>query len=176
MKVRVEVADRKAEMVALYKRSFPKVASDLSRRGATFEETKDLFNDAVLIMYERAVAGKPEPLSEASYLTGVARHLWYRRYRASKETALVPDPGLIAEVEAFEQPSSGKLLRLMQTAGRRCLDLLQAFYYERLGLAEIAREFGYSGVRSATVQKYKCLEKIRDHVKERGEGYEDFLE
>ena len=30
---------------------------------------------------------------------------------------------------------------------------------------EIAGHFGYRSIRSATVQKYKCLEKVRDHVK-----------
>jgi hypothetical protein len=32
------------------------------------------------------------------------------------------------------------------------------------------------GVRSATVQKYKCMEKIRETIKDRSLVYEDFIE
>jgi len=45
------------------------------------------------------------------------------------------------------------------------MDLLQAFYYFKTPMREIAEEFGYRSERSATVQKYKCLEKVRDTVK-----------
>jgi len=45
-----------------------------------------------------------------------------------------------------------------------------------MSLQEIADEYGYSGVRSATVQKFKCLEKVRESVKEKSLVYDDFME
>jgi len=54
--------------------------------------------------------------------------------------------------------------------------LLRAFYYDKLSMSKIANRFGFSSERSATVQKYKCLEKVRDLVKEKSLSYEDFLE
>ncbi|WP_282636750.1 hypothetical protein [Sphingobacterium thalpophilum] len=56
------------------------------------------------------------------------------------------------------------------------MSLLKSFYYDQMSLQEIADDFGFSGIRSATVQKYKCLEKIRETVKEKALLYEDFLE
>jgi hypothetical protein len=56
------------------------------------------------------------------------------------------------------------------------MELLQAFYYDKLPMNTIAGLFGFGGERSATVQKYKCLEKVRDIVKDKSLTYEDFLE
>ncbi len=54
------------------------------------------------------------------------------------------------------------------------MDMLQAFYYDKLNMREIAERFNLSGERSATVQKHKCLEKVREKVKEKSMTYEDF--
>jgi hypothetical protein len=43
-------------------------------------------------------------------------------------------------------------------------------------MKELADLFGYAGERSATVQKYKCIEKVRETVKEQSLAYEDFIE
>lgn len=51
------------------------------------------------------------------------------------------------------------------------MQLLIAFYYDGLSMQDMARRFGFSGTRSATVQKHKCLEKVRAEVKKM-ESYE----
>jgi predicted DNA-binding protein YlxM (UPF0122 family) len=56
------------------------------------------------------------------------------------------------------------------------MELLRAFYYDKLSMRKIAGQFDFNSERSATVQKYKCLEKVRDIVKEKSLTYEDFLE
>jgi hypothetical protein len=43
-------------------------------------------------------------------------------------------------------------------------------------MKQIAGLFGYSGERSVTVQKYKCLEKVRDTIKQNALHYEDFID
>jgi hypothetical protein len=54
--------------------------------------------------------------------------------------------------------------------------LLKSFYYDKMPMSDIGRSFGFSGERSATVQKFKCLEKVRDTVKSKALQYEDFVE
>jgi hypothetical protein len=56
------------------------------------------------------------------------------------------------------------------------MEILKAFYYDNLSANTIAGLFGYSGIRSATVQKYKCMEKVRETIKENSLAYEDFVE
>ena len=74
------------------------------------------------------------------------------------------------------QPSPSRLLHHLETAGQKCMEILKAFYYDNLPVNKIAELFGYSGVRSATVQKYKCMEKVRETIKEKSLAYEDFVE
>ncbi len=75
-----------------------------------------------------------------------------------------------------EHPSNNRLMRFLETAGKKCMELLKGFYYDQQPLTELADEFGYSGVRSATVQKYKCLEKVRETIKEKALTYDDFMD
>jgi hypothetical protein len=53
------------------------------------------------------------------------------------------------------------------------MELLQAFYYDKLAIMEISNTFGFSSPHSASVQKYKCIEKMREIVQKKSLGYED---
>ena len=59
------------------------------------------------------------------------------------------------------------VLASLERTGKKCLRLLKAFYYDHLSMDDIAARFGFNGRRSATVQKYKCLEKVRENLKTR---------
>jgi hypothetical protein len=130
-----------------------------------------------VIYYEKSVKGSIAlHINEQAYLLGIAKHLWSAKFRNG--VRLVPiDANETDFMEADEaQPSTHKLIYYLETAGQKCMDLLKAFYYDNLPVNAIADLFGYSGVRSATVQKYKCMEKVRETIKEKSLAYEDFVE
>jgi DNA-directed RNA polymerase specialized sigma24 family protein len=166
---------REALFISLYKKAFPVVAKYISRMGGSIDEAKDVFHDALIIYYEKAISASSPPENEIAYLFGTAKHLWLKKYRQnSKHTSLdhfdlLPDPD-------ENRPSNQRLMHFLKTAGKKCMDLLTGFYYNNLPLTDIASQFGYSGVRSATVQKYKCLEKVRETIKEKALTYDDFVE
>jgi len=174
-------------MEVLYLRIFPAVARYVAKRGGTLEEAKDVFHDALLVYHEKTLDRPPIlQLDEGAYIFGVARHLWIKRYVENQRYASLDK--LIAGLDGdsgmdwADDPQSGepapatqRILRVLQTAGQRCMQLLTSFYYEKLDMQELARRFGFSGTRSATVQKFKCLEKVRQVVKEKSLHYEDFV-
>jgi len=167
--------EREMLFISLYKSVFPSVAKYVAKMGGTFEEAKDIFQDALLIYYEKAIAGSCNiNTNEKAYLAGIAKHLWLKKFRTNLTN--VPIGHLDVESEVESHVSDNKLLNFLQTAGKKCMDLLRSFYYDQQPLNEIAETFGFSGVRSATVQKYKCLEKVRETVKEKALTYEDFLD
>ncbi|MDF9799631.1 DNA-directed RNA polymerase specialized sigma24 family protein [Catalinimonas alkaloidigena] len=169
---------REQLFLALYQKAFPLVAQYISKRGGAFEEAKDVFQDALVIYYEKVLTAQDTHVQhEQVYILGIAKHLWLKKFRKEQPSTTLDhtDADIMVE-EAAEQPSSTKLLRFLESSGRKCMDMLRAFYYDKLPLADIAQRFGYSGIRSATVQKYKCIEKVRDTVKEKSLRYEDFLE
>mgnify|MGYP001271796389 CR=1 FL=1 len=174
--VLIDSRERFSLFIELYKKSFPAVARYISRKGGTYEEAKDLFQDALILYYEKRVSSSFAPVqNEQAYILGIARHLWFKRIENRNNTDSIENATSIPD-EQEDVLSSGKILRLLETAGQKCMELLKAFYYDKTPLSAIAQQLGYSGTRSATVQKYKCIEKIRETVKEKSLVYEDFTE
>lgn len=174
-----EAGDREEMFADLYERAFPQVAKFVSKRSGTLAEAKDIFQDALVIFWEMCQAEKTAfKVSEVAYVTGIAKHLWIRKYKTDQR--LVPlndfEQMLTIPEDYFPSGKQLKLLMFLENAGKKCMDLLSAFYYQASSLTEIRNRFGYSSIHSATVQKFKCLEKIRNHVKEKNLHYEDFTD
>jgi DNA-directed RNA polymerase specialized sigma24 family protein len=168
--------EREKLFISLYKSAFPLVARYVSKMGGSFDEAKDVFQDALVIYYEKVIT-KLDVVNknDKAYLTGIAKHLWLKKYRDNMLNCALEGLDMTIESEE-EHPSQSKLMHYLEAAGKKCMDLLRSFYYDQTPMADVAALFGFSGVRSATVQKYKCLEKVRETVKERSLTYEDFLD
>lgn len=174
-------------IMAIYQHVFPSVARYVSKRGGTFEEAKDVFHEALLVYYEKMYEGRLNlQQNEEAYIFGIARHLWTRRYVENQRLASLdqlvagfngedPERDWEDDASRTEALSDKRILQLLQTTGRKCMEMLTAFYYEKLDMRELAHRFGFSGTRSATVQKFKCLEKVKQVVKEKSLQYEDFV-
>jgi len=166
---------REAFFMALYKKAFPAVARHVARMGGSFEEAQDIFQDALVVYYEKVVSACTEPVAnEKGYVLGIAKKLWLQHYRTNGRYRRLDDVDIITV--AYEQPSAGKLLYYLATAGKKCMELLKACYYDALPPGDVAELFGYAGTHSATVAKYKCMEKVRDTVKQNSLSYADFIE
>lgn len=165
---------RQELFIRLYKSAFPAVAKYISRMGGSFDEAKDVFQDALVVYYEKVVVAASPLNNDTGYLVGVAKNLWLKRYRQSNHNVSLDNVDLYDEAQ--ENPAGNRLIRFLATAGSKCMELLKSFYYDQVPLTEIADEFGFSGIRSATVQKYKCLEKVRETIKEKALTYDDFME
>ncbi len=161
--------------IRLYQSAFPGAASFIRKMGGNFEEAKDIFQDALLIYYEKTREQEFSPhQNENAYLAGICKHLWYKKHRDHK-TGIPLDENLNLSQE--EEPEvSGRLMRLVELSGKKCLELLKAFYYDKLNMKELSHSFGFSGERSATVQKHKCLEKVRTEIQQRALTKADFYE
>jgi DNA-directed RNA polymerase specialized sigma24 family protein len=163
-------------LTALYLRAFPGAAALVKKMGGNLEEAKDLFHDAIILYHEKSMAANfLQPENESAYLAGIVKHLWLKRLEANKKD-LSLDVNSLAFSEEKTSNISKSLLQYIERSGKKCLDLLTAFYYEQLNMREIATRFGFSGERSATSQKFKCLEKVRDAMRERSLSKEDFYE
>ena len=171
-----QITVRQELFITLYKKAFPHVARFIQKMGGTLDDTKDIFQDGLLIFYEKTICDKSVVrLDDSAYLTGICKHLWYKKLQTDKRMQHVEQ---LPEWKTVEEPStvSENILQLIEQSGKKCLDLLQSFYFEKCSMKEIATLFGFSGERSATAQKYKCLEKIRATIKNKSLIKEDFYE
>lgn len=161
----------------LYRKAFPAFARYASERGASFDDAKDVFHDALVAYYEKSA----DPsfvvrISPEAYVSGIARHLWLRRFREQRRQVpltTTQERGATQD-DFYAGKEEVSLLKFIERTGKQCLELLHRFYYEKLSLKEIAAYLGYRTEHSAAVQKYKCIAKIRDAVKAQSLRYEDF--
>ena len=163
----------------LYEKAFPMVATFVSHRNGSLQDAKDIFQDALVIFYEKLMGHKLNvSVSDEAYILGITKHLWIRKFNHDRSTVLLSE--LEQEItipnDYFGSVEENRLLKLLEITGKKCLDVLKAFYYDKLSMQDVTQKFGYSSTHSATVQKFKCLEKIRDKVKEKSMRYEDFSE
>lgn len=161
--------------ITLYKKAFPAVARYIARRGGSLGEAQDIFQDALVIYYEKVVATPADNIvNEKAFLVGVSKRLWMQHYRLTCNSE--PIGNVEVEMENNEALSTHKVLSYLKTAGEKCLQLLKACYYDGLKADDVAAQFDYSSAHSATVAKYKCLEKVRETVKQKSLSYADFIE
>lgn len=169
---------RKALFRKLYQQSFPAVARFVANHGGRLTDAKDVFHDALIIYYEKSrQADFQAPKDETAYLLGITRNLWCRASQEQSRYVSMTECTNSGQLVDQREPQvfADKIMQLLERSGRRCMEMLKAFYYDKLNVGELAAQFGYKGERSATVQKYKCLEKVRENVKEKSLSYEDFL-
>lgn len=157
----------------LYENEFPAVVRYILKNSGTVEDARDIFQDALIILVENACHGKVDLESRKinSYIFGISIRLWYTQLRQIKSDRLFStDMNYLlkneAEIIRYEKPDSyGELVKEIEQLGPRCKELLHHFYYLNHDWQSIAQDLGYSSGSVARKQKYKCLEKIRDRMK-----------
>lgn len=164
----------------LYEEVFPVVADIVSKQGGSFHDAKDIFQDALIIFYEKSVDGELDiKLSNEAYIVGIAKHLWIKKFKSKYRILFdalekqITLPGDYFEPETIK---TNRLLRLLEVAGKKCIELLRSIYYDKLSMNEVSQVHGFSTPHSASVQKYKCIEKIKVMVEQKSLSYEDFME
>jgi DNA-directed RNA polymerase specialized sigma24 family protein len=168
--------EREQLFTQLYEDTFPKVAKFVANRGGSFQDAKDIFHDALVILYEKMVVHEVSiDASPAFYLVGIAKHLWIRKFNDDHRKVGLDEmeKAIVLPEDYFEGPEN-HLTRLLELTGRKCLELLRAFYYDNIPLQQIKSVFGFSTVHSASVQKFKCIEKLRNTIQKKSMDYEDF--
>lgn len=154
----------------LYRDSFPAVAKAVARLGGDLDAAKDIFHDALVVYIEKQNTHALDiQTSPKAYLTGIAKILWIRKFNHEMRHTSFDDLSDEFEIPKdfyeAEKSTPRPILSYLESAGKKCLELLQAFYYEQRSLQEITEKFHYKTRHSATVQKHKCLEKVRNQLK-----------
>jgi hypothetical protein len=178
----------------LYRQCFPKVAYMVKALGGNQLEAEDIFQESLVILYEKVMQEDLQlRTNPQAYLLGIAKHLWVRTQKANAhlitfqlERQIMRHLLRLSSIYNYGRWFYRLLfmrhllrlssIRLLSVAGKKCMDLLQAFYYQHLSANQLASDFGFSSARSATAQKYKCLEKIREQVKQKQLRYEEVVD
>ena len=171
--------DREVFFEEIYESVFPAVAAFVNEMRGSYQDAKDIFQDALIIYYEKLSENRlTVHVAPERYILGIAKHLWLRKFKSDRKMITLDnfERALYIPEDFYPNVSSSRILQFLEATGSKCLDLLRGFYFEKIPLKGIASRFGYGSEHSAAVQKYKCLEKIRESINERSITYEDFFE
>ena len=160
--------DRKA-IETIYKQHYNMVQSLILNNNGYPDDARDIFQEAMIVLYEKARSGSFELNSQLkTYLYSVCRRLWLKRLsqqqRFSPEVdGLEETVPVEEELERHEQRNKDFLLmeQSLKSLGEPCKSLLEAYYMEKKNMVEIAGDFGYTNADNAKNQKYKCLMRLK---------------
>ena len=165
---RALLANRERTLEYLYARTYPAVLHYVKERQGSAEDAQDLLQDAMILFFEKVVHDQLVlTAAPTTYLVAICKNRW--RQEREKRSRQVPFVNEHAEV-AIEMPEpethapTSNLLDYVNRLGEKCQDILVRFYYFGQRLEQIAADHGYGTIRSATVQKFKCLERLRKAV------------
>ncbi len=152
---------------------FSKVEKFVKHYGGTTSEAKDLFQDALLITYEK-LQTKDFTLTctVETYVFSICKYKWKDRL-SHKNKNVVWEQGnerMLNPESVDEQLYQQKLQtaeKALNTLGDKCLKILELFYYKGWNMTRIAQELDYKTVNAAKTQKYKCLERARKNLDEK---------
>ena len=153
----------------LYEDLFPIINSYIKQNSGTLEDTKDIFQQSIVILIEKIRLPNFELTSSVgTYLYSICRNLWLKEIRDKKIKFVEVEISEYGYEEIYfpeeEENRYQQLEKAMSMLGDACQKLIKCFYYELRKWDEIASVLNYSSAESARNQKYKCVQKIKQLI------------
>lgn len=153
----------------LYRQHMDFVRKRPRKYALTSEEARDAYTDAFLVVIDHILSGKFRGDSSLkTYLSRIYRNKCVDRFRKNATVKVdwvdtfpqVADESRDFLRKLLGEEEVGILRGYLAQLGERCKQLLE---FSGLGYspAEIAQKMGFSTPRSASSQRYKCLEKLK---------------
>ena len=153
----------------IYRENYGIIQSFILKNNGYYEDARDIFQEAMIVLYEKAASDSFVLTCQIkTYLYSVCRRLWLKKLQQLQRY----NPGIEIneeviqvdeELEAYEKKNED--LNLMEHAmdkiGEPCKSLLEAYYFQKKSMPEIANYFGYTNADNAKTQKYKCLVRLK---------------
>jgi RNA polymerase sigma factor (sigma-70 family) len=162
-------ANEATAIETIYRENYVIIQSFILKNHGYPEDARDIFQEAMIVLYEKATSGSFELTCQiTTYLYSVCRRLWLKklqqvqRYTSAIDTSEETIP-VEEELETHIKKNEYLILveQTMEKIGEPCKSLLQAYYFHKKSMQEIADIFGYTNADNAKTQKYKCLVRLK---------------
>ncbi|QNF34231.1 sigma-70 family RNA polymerase sigma factor [Adhaeribacter swui] len=158
-------ANREKALTQIYALTYPKVLHYVIQHEGQPADAQDLLQEAIIVFYEKVMQEQFQLTAQiTTYLMGICKNLWHqeleKKQRQKNLTTAESNPVIEPVPEKSEQPVL-ELIYFVDQLGQKCRGILTSFYYFGQSMATIAEQNSYRTIRSATVQKFKCLERLR---------------
>ncbi|HEU0063551.1 MAG TPA: sigma-70 family RNA polymerase sigma factor [Flavisolibacter sp.] len=160
-------SDKKA-IELLYRENFNMIQALVIKNNGTTEDAKDIFQEAMIVLYEKAQSGTFELNCQIkTFIYSVSRRIWLKRLLQENRLNISESQEEIVnvdeEVADYEKRNKEYIMmeKALNSIGEPCKSLLESFYIKKKSMQEIASGFGYTNAENAKNQKYKCLIRLK---------------
>lgn len=138
------------------------------------EESADVFQDAMIILYHNITKGKLSELSSSlkTYLFAIGKNLALKKIGQGSRMVVnnevvEQNPGY-EDIDPFEGTERQKVIAdMIEELGEPCRSILRMFYFDRFTMDAIASRLGYKNEHVAKSQKLRCFNQLKQKVKGR---------
>ncbi|WP_170299293.1 RNA polymerase sigma factor [Larkinella terrae] len=154
----------------VYKKYYPSVARFVQRNSGNEGDAEDLFQESVLILYQKIAAPDFQLTSTLkTFLFSIAKNNWLKKLRDEK-LVTVPEDQLISiqDIQDFasEEPSPEdvqheRLNAWMARITVHCQRVIKSIYFSHEPMDNLMVTMGWKNRHTAVNQKYKCIQQLK---------------
>lgn len=153
----------------IYKDNFAMIQAFIMQNNGSYDDARDVFQEAMIALYEKAQTESFVLTCQIkTYVYSICRRLWLKRLQqlgrySNKADNLEETVPVEEDLEIHEKRNAEFAImdRAMNSLGEPCKSLLEGYYLKKMGMQELAAEFGYTNADNAKNQKYKCLMRLK---------------
>jgi len=159
----------------VYQKHYRMMMRLVQNNSGTEQEAKDIYQEAVVVFWQKAVSGNLVLTSKIStYIYSICLNLWRkeldRKKRHTNEEHDRPH---------FQQQEQEEKVRIVRESidqlGDTCKKVLSYYYFDGMSMQEIADRIGFANPDTAKTKKYKCKKKLDELIKSQYSEH-DFLD
>lgn len=178
----LRLGDKSKALKTIYTKYGAKVRKVALSRGASEADFEDVFQEAVMVLYEKAITNSygDNEMNIGGFLTTVCKNHLYNMFKKQGYE------GKYLEKGDFELKHESDFKRLLTTErnefiekvfedlGGNCNEVLKLTIYEGYRLKDVAKQLGFASVDVAKTVHYRCKKKLVEKVKSIP-GFRDLL-
>ncbi len=158
----------------LYKKYYRMMTKVVLSNSGTEEEAKDVYQEALLAFWQKASSGKLVLTSKIStYLYSICLNQW--RKELDRKSRLSSEEVDGEETQGHDAEERLRIVKeCIEELGDVCKGVLTYYYFDGLGMQDIAEKMNFANTDTAKTKKYKCKKKLDSLIKSKYTA-EDFF-
>jgi RNA polymerase sigma factor (sigma-70 family) len=157
----------------LCKEFFPMVQQYVEANKGTRDDSFDVFQQTVEILYQNLTNGVFKGRSSLkTYFSGIARNVWIDQLRKQKKQDKTIEEALIERSLGDDDNADQARINteivgiLLQKLDEECRQYLQEYYFHGRRMKELMANSTVNSIQAAKNKKYRCMNRLRELYKE----------
>jgi RNA polymerase sigma factor (sigma-70 family) len=158
---------------SIYKKNFPQIKHFICRNGGSFNDSKDIFNDGLMLLFSKLKS--PDftlTCAPGTFLFSACRLIWFNKQKHEKKlvavTAAYAEDQYISGSDVHEKYVEQEKNKLfydhLYNLEESCQTILTLFF-KKVPLKEIADTLGLPNEDSAKKRKFLCKKKLLESIR-----------